>query len=279
LIALVEEVFGLAAIVEPLPGLRQFGVPVGGSFDTESAAIANVLMGLPQDAPILELALGSITLRPSEPTTVAVVGRCDVVVDGITRVGSRRITVRESLQVRVRGGCRAYVAARWRGPSPLSKGDQVPLTGANRPEAALAPATRHDGVLRVVPGPQADLLDTDTLLGRAWRASHVMDRVGIRLDGPKETHQIEIPSEPSCMGAIQITRDGTPIILGPDGPTIGGYPKVAVVIEADWPTLAQIRPGEPVSFESVSWSQASELRRQASSSRERLLQELRLGLV
>jgi allophanate hydrolase subunit 2 len=52
-----------------------------------------------------------------------------------------------------------------------------------------------------------------------------------------------------CVGAVQITRDGLPVLIGPDGPTIGGYPKPACVIEADWNRMAQLVPGDTVAFQ------------------------------
>jgi allophanate hydrolase subunit 2 len=89
-----------------------------------------------------------------------------------------------------------------------------------------------------------------------------LDRVGIRLDGHRSAHTVELPSEPACVGCIQITPDGTPIILGPDGPTIGGYPKAAVVISADLDRLGQLRPGQNVEFEAVSLDEARRLYRE-----------------
>ena len=78
------------------------------------------------------------------------------------------------------------------------------------------------------------------------------DRVGLRLEGLRLDPGAERLSEPACPGAIQVTNDGSVIILGPDGPTIGGYRKVGVVCSADLDTLGQLRPGGPVRFEEVS---------------------------
>ena len=76
--------------------------------------------------------------------------------------------------------------------------------------------------------------------------------MGIRLTGEKlERRPGEMVSEPVAPGAIQITNDGRPIVLGVDGQTIGGYPKIAHVIRADLDRLAQLRPGTTVSFRQV----------------------------
>jgi urea carboxylase len=74
-----------------------------------------------------------------------------------------------------------------------------------------------------------------------------------------------LPSDASCQGAIQIPGDGTPIVLMADAPTVGGYPKIAVVAEADLPILAQRSPGEIVRFQLVTIEQSHRaLKRRAS---------------
>jgi antagonist of KipI len=50
---------------------------------------------------------------------------------------------------------------------------------------------------------------------------------------------------------VQVTRDGQCIVLGVDGQTIGGYPKIAQVIQADLDALGQLRPGQSVRFVKV----------------------------
>jgi antagonist of KipI len=77
--------------------------------------------------------------------------------------------------------------------------------------------------------------------------------MGIRLDGPAlKLPNRELVSEPVAPGAVQITNDGKPIVLGVDGQTIGGYPKIAHIISADLDLLGQLRPGDEVHFQRVS---------------------------
>jgi allophanate hydrolase subunit 2 len=73
-------------------------------------------------------------------------------------------------------------------------------------------------------------------------------------------------------GALQITNDGRPIVLGVDGQTIGGYPKIAHVISADLDALGQLRPGDAVQFRRVTEKEAEEA---ASERREYLLKWVR----
>ena len=53
------------------------------------------------------------------------------------------------------------------------------------------------------------------------------------------------------VGAIQVPAGGEPIVLMPDGPATGGYPKIATVIRADLPVLGQWRPGQAIRFREV----------------------------
>jgi allophanate hydrolase subunit 2 len=63
-------------------------------------------------------------------------------------------------------------------------------------------------------------------------------------------------SVPMVRGAIEVPASGEPIVLGPDHPTTGGYPVLAVVIRADQGALAARRPGAAVRFEAVTLEQA-----------------------
>jgi allophanate hydrolase subunit 2 len=126
--------------------------------------------------------------------------------------------------------------------------------------------------LRCLAGPQADWFD-DRFFLHAYRVTPASDRMGIRLDGvPLPMPQRELVSEPVAPGAIQITNDGKPIILGVDGQTIGGYPKLAHVISADLDALGQLRPGDTVRFCRISEREAESA---AVARRELLRQWLR----
>jgi antagonist of KipI len=84
--------------------------------------------------------------------------------------------------------------------------------------------------------------------------------MGLRLEGPPlVVPDRELVSEPVCPGSIQVTRDGQCIVLGVDGQTIGGYPKVAQVISADLDLLGQLRPGDEIYFAEVRQEEAEQL--------------------
>lgn len=151
----------------------------------------------------------------------------------------------------------------------LRAGDALPLgepegagprsidSGArDRIEQLLGP-----GELRILPGPHAELFGDAAhaeLLHASFTIGRASDRVGVRLDGPRvpTRDRGELPTEAMLVGAIQVTPDGTPIVLMADGPTTGGYPVIGVVIASDLPALAQRRPGEAVRFRAVSFDEA-----------------------
>ena len=68
-----------------------------------------------------------------------------------------------------------------------------------------------------------------------------------------------IKSEGLIKGVIQVPADGNPIIMLSDHGTIGGYPKIAVVVSADYDKLVQLQPGASVKFENVEISEAENL--------------------
>ena len=80
----------------------------------------------------------------------------------------------------------------------------------------------------------------------------------MRLEGEKLENTVSknIKSEGISKGSIQIPGDGQPIVLLSDHPTIGGYPKIANVITADYDKLAQKIPGSRLKFKLVDLSVA-----------------------
>ena len=91
--------------------------------------------------------------------------------------------------------------------------------------------------------------------------SKLSDRMGMRLDGPKIENIVDtnIKSEGLIKGVIQVPADGNPIIMLSDHGTIGGYPKIGVVISADYDKLVQLTPGSKIKFQEVKLSSAETL--------------------
>lgn len=143
---------------------------------------------------------------------------------------------------------------------PLAAGDRLSLLPARETarrglasDEASAVSTEDtilgaDATVRVVLGPQADNFTEvarEQFLSAAWAVRTTSDRVGLRLEGPALEHRgaREIPSDGMVPGSIQVPPDGQPIVMLADGPTTGGYPKIATVVRADLPVLAQLLPG------------------------------------
>ena len=124
-----------------------------------------------------------------------------------------------------------------------------------------AKATPDEVTVRVTRGPQWDAFEPqsrDALFTTRFTVSPASDRMGYRLLGgpvlPREA--ATRPSEPVCPGAIQIPDSGEPIVVMPDGPTVGGYPKLAVVVRADLRLVAQCPPDRGIRFREVSLEEA-----------------------
>ncbi|HET8645625.1 MAG TPA: KipI antagonist, partial [Vicinamibacteria bacterium] len=146
---------------------------------------------------------------------------------------------------------------------PLQAGDRLALheRPAQRPAWRQAGAHAHGGALRVVLGPQDDHFlaeEVRAFLDSAYELREDSDRTGCRLRGRRLAHRgpAEIVTDGMLPGCIQVPPDGVPIVMGPDGPTTGGYPKIAAVIAADVPRLGQLAPGDAVRFRAVTPEEA-----------------------
>ena len=94
-----------------------------------------------------------------------------------------------------------------------------------------------------------------------YLVTNLSDRMGMRLEGPKLDNIVNtnIKSEGLVKGVVQVPADGNPIILFSDHGSIGGYPKIAVVITADHDKAAQLTPGSKIKFKEVNLDEAEDL--------------------
>jgi 5-oxoprolinase (ATP-hydrolysing) subunit C len=258
------------------PGWRRYGVPPGGAFDRESYRLALALVGRREGA-ALEIPLLGGAFEAEAPCRLAVAGAGSrIEVAGLNLGSNAAFDVFPGQRVQVgpaEEGARVYLASAsaWQIPERLgsasgaSPGERLEEieTGDRRPSPArrLAqpPTSLASGPFRVTRGPQGRPEDLQRLIAGPCRVSLRSNRVGIRLEGGDPVAGRELPSEPSCPGAVQLAPSGEWLLHGPDGPTIGGYPKIAVVCQADLDRLAQLRPGAEVSFELVELDEARAL--------------------
>jgi urea carboxylase len=162
---------------------------------------------------------------------------------------------------------------------PLQTGDRLALGDATdgggsryRFRAAARPEYARDWEVRAMRGPQSapDFLtenDMQTLFGRDWPVDRNSNRTGVRLESHKfewarQTggiaggHPSNILDNSYPVGAINVNGD-LPVILGPDGPTAGGFVVAGTVIHADFWKIGQFRPvGDTVRFREVSIDEA-----------------------
>jgi len=252
----------------PRYGLSASGVPAGGAMDLAALAAANALLENPPDAAALEFTLIGPELEALAGVRVAV--------DGAVR----DLRPGERFKVgALASGLRGYVAidggiehARpGEVTRPLRKGEELrserPASSGQRPATAPFPVPVPAGrwkldagrlVVRALPGPQLDHFSApEQFFATDYTVSPQSDRRGLRLQGPKlELIRADIAPEGTAPGAVQVPGDGLPIALGPDRPVTGGYPKIATVISADLPLLAQARPGARIRFRQVDLAEA-----------------------
>ena len=110
-----------------------------------------------------------------------------------------------------------------------------------------------------------------------FTVTKLTDRMGMRLKGPildnnKETN---IRSEGLIKGVIQVPADGNPIIMLSDHGTIGGYPKIGVVISADYDKLVQVPPNAKIKFKLVDLNEAEKLFKFYKMETDNLLNQIR----
>ena len=125
-------------------------------------------------------------------------------------------------------------------------------------------SVKKNNVIRALKGPQFEyFLNTSQkeFFSKDYKITNLTDRMGMRLEGEilKNNVSANIRSEGITKGAIQVPADGQPIVLLTDHPTIGGYPKIANVISADYDLLIQKIPGEKISFQCVELQEAEKI--------------------
>jgi antagonist of KipI len=265
------------------PHSRSLGVPVGGAADRYALALGNGLVGNPSITAALEIAFSGPVLRADCDLACVVFGApFDLTCNRQRLSVGRTFTLHAGETLHIGGtasGARAYLCLRGGILAPAVLGSRSSLAPLKTGEVlrcqpgviATRWIERADELpleprrLRFLDGPHADWFDEDALMDRNFTITPASNRMGLRLfSEPLRMPERELVSEPVCPGTVQVTRDGQCIILGVDGQTIGGYPKLAQVISADVDALGQLRPGQSIHFQRVSLEEAEEayLRRQ-----------------
>jgi antagonist of KipI len=269
--------------------VSRWGVPLSGAADPFSARAANLLAGNEAGAALLEVTLGSAEFEAVGCFAVGIGGpRCDLTINGDAVPRGKTLIVRNGDRIAIgpaETGFRIYLAISGGIDVPRILGSRSTLVGpgfgglegrklvAGDSLAAIdapVPETRELPVkitppfsldeARVLAGPQAEQFPEDSrrrFLEGSFRVSPHSDRRGLRLEGKSAPPSPgEISPEGIVIGAVQVPPGGDPIVLMPDGPVTGGYPKIAIVIRADLRVLGQWRPGQMVRFREVGRKEA-----------------------
>ncbi len=276
-------------------GYQAYGMPVAGAVDSFAFRAGNLLLGNEEGAAGLEMVMMGPKLRIERELAIAITGanmspllngqplpmwECVMVSAGdeisfqSPESGLRSyLLVAGGLDVPLVMGSRStYLRAGIGGLDgrKLAKGDtlkvgveDVPahLRSGNGVPQNLIPAYEQEATVRVVMGPQDDHFTEKgrrTFLTETYRVTQEIDRMGYRLEGPKIEHRegADIISDGIPLGAIQIPGHGSPIVMLNDRQTTGGYPKIAAVISTDLYRVGQAKPGDRLTFQAISRSEA-----------------------
>jgi antagonist of KipI len=286
-------------------GYAHLGISPAGAADPLSLRIANLLVGNEENAAALEMTLLGATLEFEESAIAALTGAScdckagiakvpfnaafDLPAGAVLQCGSMTTGARCYLAVQggfdvplVMGSASTLVAARFGGAEGgrLRSDDvlHVRQHGSCRVRklrTGALEALHHRGPLRVTKGAQQEWFSAATfeeLFSGGYIVSEHSNRTGLRLKGeslrPRE--QSELLTDGIPLGAIQVPRDGQPIIMFVDQQTTGGYPKIANVIAADMHRVGQLRPRDEVRWAEVTIAEAVQLLRE----QEQRLQEI-----
>jgi biotin-dependent carboxylase-like uncharacterized protein len=151
----------------------------------------------------------------------------------------------------------------------LQAGDRIKIVAADAVAAAtVEPRPVEEGPIRFIWGLHADIFSAsirDRFVTSRFRISSQMDRMGVRLRDEagvlEQSRNLLLVSEPVVVGDIQILGDGTPIVLGRDHQTTGGYPRIGTVITADLDRFFQLRPNSEITLSPVGLDHAQALLR------------------
>ncbi len=140
--------------------------------------------------------------------------------------------------------------------------------------ASLIPAYGHAWEIGVLYGPHGapDFFtdaDIEMFFATGWEVHYNSSRTGVRLIGPRPQwarkdggeaglHPSNIHDNAYAIGAVDFTGD-MPVILGPDGPSLGGFVCPATIVQAELWKMGQLRPGDTVRFKRLSQAQAERM--------------------
>lgn len=277
-------------------GAQEAGFGPSGVMDRRAFRIANALLGNKETEAMLEATLLGPEIEFTETDCFVLTGAdMGATLDGVPVAGYRVLTAQKGSILKLgfaKEGVRGYIAFAGGLKVPeimgskstslkvklggmegrkLEAGDEIPflnpvakLRHLERRSISHSAESRKEWKIRVVLGLQKDYF-TDEGIEAFFSTPYTIlpesDRMGYRLEGIPVTckETVDIISDATVPGAIQIPASGKPIILMADRQTTGGYAKLGAVITADLSVLAQAAPGNKLLFEQVSVEEAQKV--------------------
>lgn len=280
-------------------GQAHLGIGRAGAFDVPALRLANALVGNEAGACALEITLQGPTVLVTRDVRVALTGASmpKARIDDQPLPMWRSCAVAAGSTLTLGGaedGCRSYLAVSggidvppWLdsrstdinaalGPfeRALKTGDQLEIGTPSKNQDdgcydwSLDPAPwfdpYSDAPLHLIRGAHTDCLDDTSakaLVSREFTVHGDSNRVGMRLDGPqlRLSESLEMVSEGSVAGVMQLPPGGQPILLGCEHPVTGGYPRIAQLAQVDLPRMAQLRAGAKLHFRWIDMRDATQL--------------------
>ena len=292
--------------------MQHFGVAPGGCMDSESFLIANALVGNNSKDGVLEFAYqgpllkliggktkivitGNVLFQIIKTNNEIINGECNKSCDLNEGDQIDILATKESAYgyLAVEGGfdvkpfCNSVsILARAQiGPNEgkrIKINDKIIIKRNSniKKNFTTKVLNKSNNMIRVLKGPQFDYFSKESkkdFFSKDYKITNLTDRMGMRLEGLilKNITSTNIRSEGITKGAIQVPADGQPIVLLTDYPTIGGYPKIANVISADYHLLAQKIPEEKILFQNVELQEAEQLYKQHLNSISEIIKNIK----
>ena len=275
--------------------LNHIGIPISGAMDNRNFLLANKLVGNKLDLPVIEFAYQGPLLRfNGDKISIAVTGdiifklnKKDNEIDGncyetyqldhgdeINILSTNKsvygyLAISGEFDIRSQWGSYSINTKANIGSNEGKKlydGQKINISkiNLNQDKKKINYFNSKIENIRVIKGTNFNYFSEEGkkfFFEKEFTVSKLSDRMGMRLEGPviENIVNTNIKSEGLLKGVIQVPADGNPIIMLSDHGTIGGYPKIGVVVSADYDRLVQLSPGSKIKFKEIELSDAERL--------------------
>ena len=275
--------------------LYHIGIPFSGAMDNRNYILSNRLVGNNLESPVLEFAYQGPLLRyQGDKINIAITGDVNFTIKKNENLINGRcyesfilengdeldiLSTNKSVYGYLAFGGKINLEYQWSSCSVNTKANigsnngkkleanqkiNISFINKNLNNKKLNYINTRIENIRIIKGTNYDYFSEEgknIFLNKEFYVSKLSDRMGMRLDGPKIENIVDtnIKSEGLIKGVIQVPADGNPIIMLSDHGTIGGYPKIGVVISADYDKLVQLAPGTKIKFKEVDLASAETL--------------------